>query len=258
MRRRILLCALLLSAACGELRSTSGAMFGLFHDLFVGTDRFDLSEGRHGVWGTRVNGPVVWVVPVEGGVVLIDTGFDESGWILSEALDGREVKGVLLTHSHIDHISGAWLFDAPVYIHQDDVPGLEEAGAGSDIWVAMMEVPLGAPPMPAELIEVRDGEVVELGGAEFHNIHLPGHTPGHSAWRYRDLLFFGDALPMRQTEEGELRFNLPPDCSELAARHLRRMRTIAPEEILDGHNGRVYQVEEAIAEALDDYSATLP
>jgi len=256
MRRVLLVCALLFCVSCGELRSGSGALFGLFHDLFVGTDRFDLSAGRHEVWGTRVNGPVVWVVPVEGGVVLVDTGFDESGWVLSEALDGREVKGVLLTHSHIDHISGAWLFDVPVYIHQDDVPGLEEAGAGSNFWVALMEVPLGAPPVPEGLVEVRDGDVVEIGGAEFHAVHLPGHTPGHTAWLYRDLLFMGDALPMRQTEEGELRFNLPPEYPDLAARHLRRIRAIGPNEICDGHNGRIYDVDAAIDEALEDYASS--
>lgn len=108
--------------------------------------------------------------------MVIDPG-DEVERILD--LLGRyklNVKGIVSTHAHIDHVGGlAKLYQytaAPVMMHRDDLPlyrGMEAQAA----FLGMR---------PPELVEVhqllREGDVLQWGEFYANVIHTPGHTPG--------------------------------------------------------------------------------
>ena len=108
--------------------------------------------------------------------LVIDPG-DEIGEIQA-ILDRHElqVKGIIITHAHIDHIGGAAklkeLSGAPVYMNENDM----ELRAQLDVqagWVGM------EPPGQPEIdVMVRDGDAVTLAEQPFHVFHTPGHTQG--------------------------------------------------------------------------------
>ena len=105
-----------------------------------------------------------------------------------------QVKGIIITHAHIDHIGGAAklkeLSGAPVYMNENDM----ELRAQLDVqagWVGM------EPPGQPEIdVMVRDGDAVTLAGQPFHVFHTPGHTQGSISLHLpsENKLIAGDTL----------------------------------------------------------------
>lgn len=195
-------------------------------------------------------GSIVWIVPVDGGVVLIDAGFDESGEQIKEALHGRTVKAILITHGHLDHRAAAHLFGAPVYIGRADVD-LLEGHRGCEAPVAILGDIVGVPPRPKTVIPVDDGNVLVIGGRTFEALALPGHTPGSTGWLTGRVLFTGDAI-QGPLDDGEL-FPAPgyvTDDMRAAYQSLRKLRSLDVDAILDGHFGVTRRLHDGIEHAI--------
>ena len=126
--------------------------------------------------------------------LIVDPG-DEAPRILG-AVDelGVTVDGILLTHTHFDHIGAV----APV-----------AAATGAPVWCPEIETPVLADinsyvPWPGfgpyESYDadhtVSGGERLELAGMEIDVIFTPGHSPGHVTYSVPDqaALFSGDVL----------------------------------------------------------------
>ena len=114
--------------------------------------------------------------PGSGDAVLIDPGVADSR-IRDFAADRKlEVKAVLNTHGHPDHIGGnrhfADLFKAPIFAPKDDSDYYETK---PDRWL-------------------RNGETLEFGGLRIQVLQTPGHTPGSACFLAGDCLFSGDTL----------------------------------------------------------------
>jgi glyoxylase-like metal-dependent hydrolase (beta-lactamase superfamily II) len=107
--------------------------------------------------------------------MLIDPG-DEADELLAAVRDlDVEVQGILLTHAHIDHITGVArvkdAFDVPVYLHRDDL-FLYEA-------VVQQGEMFGFKVRPQPPIDVYyDLSPIAFGDYEVHVHHTPGHCPG--------------------------------------------------------------------------------
>jgi len=107
--------------------------------------------------------------------VIIDPG-DEVDELIGVVRDyDVDVRHILLTHAHIDHITGVAAakdaYDAPVYLHRDDLflyEGAVQQGA-------MFGFRVRQPP-PVDVYY--DGSPIEFGdyGVQVH--HTPGHCPG--------------------------------------------------------------------------------
>jgi glyoxylase-like metal-dependent hydrolase (beta-lactamase superfamily II) len=129
--------------------------------------------------------------------ILVDPG-DEVDELLGAVRDlDVEVRHILLTHAHVDHITGvaaardAW--DAPVYLHRDD-QFLYDAAAQQG---AMFGFKVQQPP-PVD--RYYDGSEIRFGDYEVRVHHTPGHCPGgvclqvgRTGGRGQDL-FVGDTL----------------------------------------------------------------
>ena len=129
----------------------------------------------------------------QGSVVVVDPGADAAA--IEDALDGRPVSLVLVTHGHFDHVGaldaiGA-LSAAGWIIGEEDAhdlaAGLAQAARdfGRRIQVASS---------PART--VADGDVVAVGDLRLRVIAAPGHTPGGVTYvdDEHGLAFTGDTL----------------------------------------------------------------
>ena len=121
--------------------------------------------------------------------VIVDPGMD----LDSEDIKSKyQVKAILITHAHIDHIMGLKDFKGlDVYISGQDLPKLFLR----DLSLYQMT---GAPiPYKKEdfnFITIKDGDTINLLDTTIKVIATPGHTDGSVCYLYKDILFSGDTL----------------------------------------------------------------
>jgi hydroxyacylglutathione hydrolase len=129
--------------------------------------------------------------------VLIDPG-DEVDELLGAVRDRDvEVQYILLTHAHVDHITGVGAakdaFDVPVYLHEDDLFLYQAAVAQG----AMFGYKVRQPP-PVDVYY--DLTPIYFGDYEVQVHHTPGHCPGGVCLQFGKKgapgteLFVGDTL----------------------------------------------------------------
>jgi glyoxylase-like metal-dependent hydrolase (beta-lactamase superfamily II) len=141
---------------------------------------------------TQTNCYVVGCKETSQGVV-IDPGA-ESGAILATIEEaGLEIRYVLNTHCHFDHIgANADVVEgtgAPLAVHRDGLPLLRMGGGA-----ALFGLPGRESPEPE--FELADGQLLEVGNLSFQVIHTPGHSPGSVTFYLREhgAAFDGDVL----------------------------------------------------------------
>ena len=130
--------------------------------------------------------------------VLIDPG-DEVG-VLLDAVQAHslEVKAILLTHAHLDHVTGVarakQALGAPVWLHQAD-NFLYEAASEQGMMFGMR---VETPPPVDHFYE--DGQPLRFGKYRIDVLHTPGHCPGGVCLAVKGdeepghRLFVGDTL----------------------------------------------------------------
>lgn len=131
--------------------------------------------------------------------LIIDPG-DNPEEIL-RACDGLDVKYILLTHAHVDHVGAlkpicdafSDLQDPPkILMHKGDVFLLELAPSMAKYFGYDIQ----EPPEPSGFIE--DGDEIDFAGLKIKVIHVPGHSPGGVSYYISDgsekHLFTGDIL----------------------------------------------------------------
>jgi glyoxylase-like metal-dependent hydrolase (beta-lactamase superfamily II) len=123
--------------------------------------------------------------------IVIDPG-DEVDGILAAVRDHDvQVQHILLTHAHLDHVSGVdtakTALDAPVYLHKDDL-FLYEA-------VVEQGKMFGFKVRPQPPIDVfYDMSPISFGDYTVRLHHTPGHCPGGVCLQIGEHLFVGDTL----------------------------------------------------------------
>ena len=124
--------------------------------------------------------------------VIIDPG-EEPSMFLAE-LDTRawSLRGIWLTHAHIDHIMGVGEVHArtgaPIHLHPLDRP-IYDALPQYGSWIAMK---LERPPAPHH--DLRPGEALKVGRFAFTVRFSPGHSPGSVSFLGEGMIFGGDVL----------------------------------------------------------------
>jgi glyoxylase-like metal-dependent hydrolase (beta-lactamase superfamily II) len=113
-----------------------------------------------GEWDVTNN---IWLVGNEREVLVIDAAHDAAPIV--EAVHGRRVVGIALTHGHNDHINAAVALqdavDAPILLHPADTMFWHDVYPDREPDAALA-----------------DGVVLATAGDELGVVHTPGHSPG--------------------------------------------------------------------------------
>ncbi len=133
-----------------------------------------------------------YILGHNGEGAVIDAGA-EAGDIMQEAEKmGINIKYIILTHVHIDHICSVdelrSMTGAKVCVHEDDAYALPDPlHNGSRLFGASRSF------KPADML-LKDGDIVKLGTLELEVIHTPGHTPGSICIKAENIIVTGDTL----------------------------------------------------------------
>lgn len=124
--------------------------------------------------------------------VVVDPSLESEKALDTIRSRGLDVKRILLTHAHVDHIVMVHPFveatGAPVWLHAED-RGYYERGA---VQAAAMGLRwFGSTPVSHW---IADGEDVGIPGIEIRAIHTPGHSPGSVTFVTPEGLLVGDVL----------------------------------------------------------------
>jgi len=120
------------------------------------------------------NGFVVGCQRTRQGII-IDPGDEAPDLVAAARAHDVRVKYILLTHAHVDHITGVGTakeaFHVPVYLHRDDLPLYARAVEQAQMFGFEIEPP---PPVDA----FYDAQPLRFGDYEVRVHHTPGHCPG--------------------------------------------------------------------------------
>ena len=138
-----------------------------------------------------VNPYIVTAENMDG--VLIDAPYGGESIVKTVMEKGIELKMILLTHGHCDHIASAAHIaaatGAKIYIHKFDEDKLRNDRTNLTQYFSL-------PPIdPVENANtVNDGDVITMDELEFEVLHTPGHTSGSVCYILGDNMFCGDTL----------------------------------------------------------------
>ena len=162
--------------------------------------------------------------------VVIDPGYEPDTILRALETLGMELKTILLTHGHFDHVGAVRELVAET---------------GCEVYIHPSETSL--PPMitDGQLYYTRtydEGDTISpIPGVELTVLHTPGHTPGSVCLLWKDQMFSGDTL-----FEGSCgRVDLPGGDPTQMMASLRRLASLETDyHVHPGHGGSTTLAQE--------------
>lgn len=126
--------------------------------------------------------------------VVIDPGW--SGKKIYDRVKELEidVKSILVTHTHFDHVGGAAelvkLSHAPLLLH----PLSKDIVGDAHLHARYFGLEIDPVPVPDSFID--EGQIIPVGNGQLEVIYTPGHAPEHICFyaRSENIIFDGDVM----------------------------------------------------------------
>ena len=158
---------------------------------------------------------------------------DDAKKLLSEAKSQgiNKINYIVNTHSHVDHIMGnaemVKKTGAKIIIHQEDASALVRTSTD------LLEM-FGAAASPPADIQVKDGEIIQVGNVILKVLHTPGHSPGGMSLHLDGMVFTGDTLFVGSVG----RTDFPGSSWDVLENSVRKKLYVLPGEtvVFPGHN----------------------
>lgn len=174
----VALCALAL-ASCASQR-------GVPREMRAWNRPFEPYRVIGNIYYIGTNGIAQFLIATPAGHVLIDSGFEASVPRLADNIRAlgfqfKDVKILLASHAHIDHVQGHALVrrmtGATVVVSAPDAPVIASGGEGEAVFGGVHSWS----PCPVDRV-VEDGARVTLGETTLVAHVTPGHTRGATTW----------------------------------------------------------------------------
>lgn len=124
--------------------------------------------------------------------IIVDPGGDAAELLQAVKENDINLKYIVLTHGHGDHIGGVSgiksKLNIPLLVHEDDVELIEDGSKNMSSVMAMGPVEIH----PDKTL--KNGDIIEFGDIAAKVIHTPGHTKGGICLLIEDHLISGDTL----------------------------------------------------------------
>ncbi len=159
--------------------------------------------------------------------VAVDPAWEIDAIVEQIEADDMRLTGVLVTHTHQDHVGG--------HLFGHDIPGIEEllARVPAKVYVhsAEREFLRG---FGSDLVKVESGATLGVGKRTITFVHTPGHTPGSQCFLVDGRLISGDTLFIRSCG----RTDLPgSDPKEMYTSLTQRLGALPDDTVVfPGHN----------------------
>jgi metallo-beta-lactamase class B len=193
-----------------------------------------------------------YLITTAEGHILLDTGFADTVPIILHGVEQlgfkpADIKFILSSHAHIDHVGGHALLhqavpDAQVVASAGDARVLESGGA--DDFIPFPRETIRYEPVKVDRI-VADGDTITLGGVVLTAHLTPGHTRGATTWTMQvaetgmrpwNVVFFSSASINAGTR---LRHNpLYPEIADDLAASIARLRRLPCDIFFAPHGGQ--------------------
>ena len=151
---------------------------------------------------------------------------------------GANLKYILLTHGHFDHIAGIrpnrFKNNPQIVMHKADLDWLNNANQYLPMF-GMPEITI-----PKVDVFVEDGDTIQLGSLEIKVLHTPGHTQGGVCYLVDGNLFSGDTIFREAVGRCDLEggnFNQIVESIE------DKIFTLPPETVIYPGHGNITSVE---------------
>ncbi|NVM52747.1 MAG: MBL fold metallo-hydrolase [Candidatus Helarchaeota archaeon] len=220
---------------------------------------YEIHDGLFIIGGGGLTGSgdcLIYVIRTTKGLVLIDAGLGEDIEQLIEnikvvGLDPNNLKALIITHCHIDHIGGVASlkkkYDLETYAHKYDVPAIE-----GEKLVMTGATMYGVDYEPIKIDHVLTAEkgedILDFGDYQLVCIHTPGHTPG-SICIYTDIK--KTRVLFAQDVHGPLFDGFGSNVADFVE-SLNRLKKLGAQILCEGHFG-IYQPAEEVEKYIQRY-----
>lgn len=197
------------------------------------------------VWYVGFQTVSAYLVSTSAGLVLIDAGYARTvDWLVENiraaGFDPAGVRYIFVTHSHVDHASGAarlkQITGARVGLSAEDWGSVEE----------QQKNPRGSFPVPiARDLILKDNDAITLGDTTFRFYFTPGHTVGSTSIEF-PARYMGRTY--RALTPGGLGLHYDHNWGPTFKQSIERLRALGPWDVALGNHPFLSPVDLEIIE----------